>query len=172
MGRSFRIMDKNRNGSLCFNEVKQAMYAYHICDTDKEIKAIFEVFDTDRSGSLSYNEFIRAIVGEMNQRRKSVAMQAFKKMDANGNGVLELDDIKRLYNAKQHPDVIQRKRTEDQVLCEFLDTFEAHYVERFGNKTKDRRIEMDEWLEYYNHVSANIDNDEFFVVMMTNAYGL
>lgn len=172
MSRSFRIMDKDRNGSLSFQEVKQAMYSYHICDTDKEIQAIFEVFDTDRSGSICFNEFIRAIVGEMNQRRKNVAIAAFRKMDCNANGVLEMDDIKRLYNAKNHPDVVQGKRSEDQVLCEFLDTFEFHYVERYGNKSKDRKIDLSEWLEYYNHVSANIDNDEFFEIMMKNAYDL
>jgi hypothetical protein len=35
--------------------------------------------------------------------------------------------MKRIYNAKKHPDVINGKRSEDEVLCEFLDTFEAHY---------------------------------------------
>ena len=41
-----------------------------------------------------------------------------------------------------------------------------------GAKTKDRRISVNEWNEYYNNVSCNIDNDDYFEVMMVNAYGL
>lgn len=38
---------------------------------------------------------------------------AFKKLDANGNGEITLDDVKKFYNAKNHPDVKAGKKTED-----------------------------------------------------------
>lgn len=172
LGRSFHIMDKNRNGVLCREELKRALYAYHISDSDREIDAIMEVFDVDRNGGISYNEFLRAVVGEMNQRRKDIVIRAFNKLDEARDGEIDIQDVKRRYNALRHPDVLEGKRTEDEVLCEFLDTFEFHYVQRFGNKSKDRRINLDEWLEYYNNVSSNIDNDGFFELMMKNAYDL
>ncbi len=31
---------------------------------------------------------------------------------------------------------------------------------------------MEEFIEYYNNVSANIDNDEYFTLMMNNAWKL
>lgn len=48
-------------------------------------------------------------------------------MDKDRSGVLNIDDIKDVYNGKKHPDVIKGKKTEEEVLGEFLDTFEAHY---------------------------------------------
>lgn len=33
-------------------------------------------------------------------------MQAFKKLDKDGNGFIEIDDLKDIYNASKHPDVI------------------------------------------------------------------
>lgn len=48
-------------------------------------------------------------------------------MDKDKSGVLNMDDIKDVYNGKKHPDVIKGKKTEEEVLGEFLDTFEAHY---------------------------------------------
>lgn len=44
----------------------------------------------------------------------------------NSNGVLEVDDIRQSYNASNHPDVKSKKKTEEEVLQEFLETFEAH----------------------------------------------
>lgn len=49
-------------------------------------------------------------------------------MDRDRSGVLNIADIKGVYNGKKHPDVVQGKKTEEQVLGEFLDTFEAHYA--------------------------------------------
>ena len=40
---------------------------------------------------------------------------------------LTLDDIQGKYNATMHPDVKSGKRTENEVLTEFLETFEQHY---------------------------------------------
>lgn len=45
-------------------------------------------------------------------------------MDKDGNGILDINDIKGVYNAKMHPDVKAGKKTEDEILGEFLDTFE------------------------------------------------
>ena len=127
------------------------------------------MFDTNNSGSISYDEFIRTVVGDMNARRQAICVDTFNKMDVNGSGVIDLSDIKGKYNAKKHPDVMMGKRTEDDVLYEFLDTFEAHYALKHP-EARDRSITMDEWLEYYNNVSCSIDNDDYFDLMMTNAY--
>ena len=63
----------------------------------------------------------------MNQFRINLCKKAFTIMDKDKSGVLNLDDIKQTYNAKMHPDVKSGKKQEDDVLLEFLDTFEMHY---------------------------------------------
>lgn len=63
----------------------------------------------------------------MNPNRQRFVKRAFEKLDKNGNGIVELDDIRGVYNAKNHPDVKLGKKTEDEVLTEFLETFETHY---------------------------------------------
>lgn len=70
--------------------------------------------------------------------------------------------------------MLLKKKTEDDVLYEFLDTFEAHYslLHPEIQTNKDRVINLQEWIEYYNNISCNIDNDDYFETMITNAYGL
>lgn len=46
--------------------------------------------------------------------------------------MIEVSDIKASYNARKHPDVLQGKRTEDSILVEFLETFEAHHNLKTG----------------------------------------
>jgi hypothetical protein len=36
----------------------------------------------------------------------------------------------------------------------------------------DGQVTLDEFIEYYNYVSASIDNDNYFELMMNNAWRL
>lgn len=120
---------------------------------------------------MDYNELMRSVVGEMSPFRKGMVKKAFDKLDENKNGIIEIDDIKAYYNAKQHPEVKAGKKSEDEVLAEFLDTFELHHSLKHP-EDRDRKINVREFMEYYNNVSASIDNDQYFELMITNAWNL
>jgi len=170
--RSFMIADDNNDKTIDFDEFKKLIHDYRIPITDKDVKACFDEFDSDRSGSISYDEFVRGIVGEMNDFRMSLAKRAFTIMDKNKSGIIDIDDIRGVYNAKHHPDVKKGKKTEDEVLAEFLDTFEYHFNLLNNNKSKDGKISMEEWIEYYNNISMSIDDDAYFELMMKNAWNM
>ena len=97
--------------------------------------------------------------------------KAFQKIDKNGNGIIEIDDIKASYNAKQHPDVKSGKKTEEEILSEFLDTFELHHSIK-NPSSRDRKVDFNEFVEYYNNVGSSVDNDQYFELMITNAWNL
>jgi len=93
----------------------------------KDTSRLFTLFDRNGDGTIDYDEFLRGVIGEMNDFRKTLAMKAFSIMDIDKSGILDINDIRQKYNAKMHPDVIAKKRTEDEILYDFLDTFEAHH---------------------------------------------
>jgi hypothetical protein len=113
----------------------------------------------------------------MNEFRKSLVHKAFKKLDANKNGVIQLDDIKLFYNAKLNPQVLSGEKTEDQVLSEFLSNFDS--IEKDGTVTYEVMSSAEdgsnsdffkEFEEYYNGVSISIDRDDYFSEMMKTVW--
>jgi Ca2+-binding EF-hand superfamily protein len=120
-------MDDNNSKTLDLQEFTKAMNDYRIQVESGDIGKIFALFDRDGNGEINYDEFLRSIVGKMNDRRKNTVILAFKRFDKDGNGVINIEDLKGKYNAKSHPDVKTGKKTEEDVLYEFLDTFEQHY---------------------------------------------
>lgn len=90
--------------------------------------------------------------------RKDIVKKAFKKIDRDDSGIIDIRDIQGQYNAKLHPDVKAGKKTEQEVLSEFLDTFEVHYSLK-NPQSKDRKVTLSEFMEYYTNVGASIDND-------------
>lgn len=123
----------------------------------------------DNSGAIDYDEFLRALRGPMPPQRKKFVMQAYAKLDRDGNGYVDINDIKGVYDASRHPDVLQGKKTEDQILMEFLETFETHHSCR-GNGAPDHIVTKEEFVEYYNNISASCPNDQYFELMMNNAW--
>jgi Ca2+-binding EF-hand superfamily protein len=120
-------MDDDNSRSLSINEYKKACRDYRFDLSDTEIEKAFVAFDRNGDGSIDYDEFLRSVRGSMNNFRKKFVDQAFNKMDKDGNGYLDINDIKGVYNARFHPEVKAGKKTEDEVLLEFLETFEAHH---------------------------------------------
>ena len=174
LARSFKVIDDDCSGSLSQAEFAKAMRDYRITRDAREQQYLFERIDINQDGQVDYEEFLRAIVGEMSPFRREIALKAFAKMDVDGNGFIEVSDVKAFYNAKKHPEVMMGRKSEDEVLYEFLDTFEAHYQARHpeSKASHHREVDRNEWCEYYNHVSMSIDDDQYFELMMTNAYNL
>jgi len=63
----------------------------------------------------------------MNDYRRKLVEQAFKKLDRDQSGEITINDLRGVYNASNHPDVRSGKKTENQVLTEFLTSFETLY---------------------------------------------
>ena len=144
--------------SLDSYEFTKAMKDYMLGFNDTEIKVLYQYFDIDRSGAVDYDEFIRILRGPMNPSRKRIVAQAYNKLDKDKNGWIDINDIKGVYNGKKHPDVLSGKKTEEQILLEFLETFETHHSLR-NNNAPDHIVTKEEFEEYYNNISASIDND-------------
>lgn len=164
-------MDDNNSRSLDKYEFNKAMKDFGLGFNDSEISTLFSYFDFDHSGALEYDEFIRAIRGPMNPARKRVVVLCFKKLDKDNNGWVDINDVRGAYNAKKHPDVIAGKKTEDQILQEFLQTFEiAHSIR--NSDAPNYVVTKEEFEEYYNNISASVDNDSEFELILTNAWRL
>ena len=81
-------------------------------------------------------------------------VKVYKAIDVNEDGVLDIEDLKGKYDASKHPEVKSGKKSEQEVLKEFLETFEMHHNVMNGAQA-DGKITLDEFIEYYTNISAN-----------------
>jgi calcyphosin len=173
--RIFKIMDDNNSGTLDIQEFWKAMNDFRVKISQEECRKLFDLFDEDDNGELSIDEFLINVRGSLNNFRRELIQKVFNKLDVDKNGVLELSDIKQFYNAKNHPDVRNGRKTEDEVLLDFLETFEVHHSLSRGDaksKKNDGMVTLNEFMDYYSNVSSSIDDDEYFKLMITNAWNL
>jgi len=158
----FRAIDRDRNKSVDPTEFKYAMRDYGIPISDDETSAVVKYFDTNKDGKISFDEFLRAIRGDLNQRRLEMVHMAYDVLDKSGDGLVTIDDIMMAYDASYHPDFQSGRKTKEEVLREFMQVWETH--------KKDGIVTKEEFEDYYKDISASIDSDDYFELMIRNAW--
>ena len=161
IGKNFRIIDDNNSQTIDFDEFSKAAKDFRFGLTAEEVEKAFVAFDRKNTGTIDYDEFLRTIRGNMNDFRRALVEQAFNILDKTKSGVIEMEDIKALYNARNHPDVKSGKKNEDEILLEFLETFEENHNYLNGTES-DGKVTLEEFMEYYEDVSMSIDDDAYF----------
>ena len=102
----------------------------------------------------------------MNTRRKALVQMAFDVIDRDGSGTLDITDIMDVYDVTKHPDFLTRKKTKEKILSEFLDHLTAGRTKTNGIVTRQG------FEDYYANISASVDSDDYFELMMRNAWHL
>jgi Ca2+-binding EF-hand superfamily protein len=173
MRRAFMIADENDSKTLSLPEFIKFCHDYRMPITGKEINNLFDEFDTNKKGEINYEEFISAFTGDMCERRKRLITILFETFDKNRKGFIDLDDIRNSYTPINHPDVLNGKRTEDEVLAEFLDNLQYHFSLLKSEKEQDNKnINLEEFLEFFNYISAGIEDDEYFENVIKTGFNL
>merc|ERR1711881_427036 len=87
--------------------------------------------------------------------------KAFQVLDKDGSGVVTIDDISSSYDVSQNPAVKSGKQSPNEAYAVFMNNYDVN---------QDGKVTLDEFIENYNWVSASIDNDDYFELMIRNAW--
>ncbi|XP_030334817.1 calcyphosin-2 isoform X4 [Strigops habroptila] len=165
IGKYFRQVDKNRNGFLSQAAFKEALKLFHLEIPEGDFKSLWLILDDSRSDKVDYGEFTRAIFGEMNEYRKAFVRKAYMKLDFNKTGSVPMVDIRKCYCAKKHPLVLAGKATEEEIKSSFLETLRE-------SCSNPNEVSYSEFEDYYEGLSIGIMDDDDFVNILRNPWGI
>jgi Ca2+-binding EF-hand superfamily protein len=163
VARVFRDADFNGNKKLDREEFDEALSFCGLFLKSQETSFLFKNFDRDGDGNINYDELLLGIQLPLSGPRLAMVQRAFQKMDKDGSSIIDINDLSSVYDASQHPDVLEGKKSEAQVTNEFLKGFEV-------GKKKDGKVTFDEFKAYYQDLGASIPSDEYFVAMMESVW--
>ncbi|XP_064305837.1 calcyphosin-2 isoform X1 [Phalacrocorax carbo] len=165
LGKYFRQMDKTRNGFLSQADFKEALKVFHLEIPEGDFESLWLILDDSKSDKVDYGEFTRAVFGEMNEYRKAFVRKAYMKLDFNKTGSVPMVDIRKCYCAKKHPLVLAGKATEEEIKSSFLETL----GESCSNPSE---VSYSEFEDYYEGLSIGIMDDDDFVNILRNPWGI
>ena len=177
MRRTFMIIDENSNKKITFDKFQQLFKKFRYSLSEEEINNLFNYFDKEGSGFIDYDEFVNGVCGNLNNFRKNVLKQVFAKLDPEEKEYVTVGQLRHAYNPKEHPLVRQGKRTEDEILAEFLDVLEYHFnllIEKGDENVdvNDIKVDFDDFCDFYKNISVCVDDDKYFEVMVLSEWGI
>lgn len=164
LGHVFRRMDNNGDKKFDRNEFQWGLRENGHKLSPSEFERVFKYFDKNNDGCVSFNEFMRGIRGEMNAARCALVTLAFNKLDKDGSGMVGLEDLASTYDVSFHPKFKSGEMTKNEILSEFMGQWDC--------QNRDNKVTPAEFADYYTDVSASVDRDDYFELMMRNAWGL
>lgn len=86
-------------------------------------------------------------------------------MDREGSNTIDPEQLLTHFDPTRHPDVLTGLRSGDEILKEFLDTFDVG-GEQVGKITRD------EFVTYYTNICAAINDDAYFELILRKCWHL
>lgn len=165
-------MDAGNLNAINLKDFRRVMSDYRLGLTEPECNEMFQAFDVDNSGKIAYEEFITIIRGKLSEERKNCILLAFERLDPHKQGFCDMAALKELYNPSNHILVKAGKKSEDDELLDFLETFDIHHKILWKGDPMGTDIGYDEFEEYYAFISPTIEDDAEFEELMRGVWGL
>ena len=169
--------------SYCSNVSKITLYDFinilqleHINFKKNDFNEIFNYFSLESDNNyLDYNKFIRFFKKELNNTKLNVVEKIFLSLqnDRGYKDELTLNEIKKKYKARSHPEVIMGKKTELEKIIEFGECFDINYeisnIEQVKNKYR-KIVDFDTFANFYEYVSFIYSDDEDFTNLLISTW--
>ena len=100
-----------------------------------------------------------------------LVQEAFKHLDTNKNGVLELEEVKAKFNPTRHPDVLNRVKTFEEKKFEFLNLFTSLHSANKGFKN-EKIVTLEDFIDYHTILNTQIERDIEFRNFMIGVWNM
>ncbi|ESO84979.1 hypothetical protein LOTGIDRAFT_236023 [Lottia gigantea] len=161
LGRHYRQLDKTGTGWLDQYDLERGLQKFHIQIDQQTLNIIFEILDPEYNGGLDYCHYMRSVLGEMNEFRKSFVRKAFSKLDSGKKGMIELCDIKKFFNLNAPP----APHAEDSSAIHV-------FLDNVRQSPKQEQVSFREFEEFYEGISVSLESDEEFLNILGNTWNI
>lgn len=162
--RMLYIYDKNQSGEIPFEKLCDIFEIYNINIAREEIFEFFEFLDKEHKGLIKYNDLIMILINNINENRIILIQNLFDKI-RKGKEYILLNDIKKYFNPDKYPDVLEQKKTSDEIAFDFIDSLEI--FKEYNINLKNESIingimTYNDFEKYFKEISLSINDDKIF----------
>ena len=168
----FRNIDTQNAQELDFSTFKAACEKFDFQLSEEEIKELFLAFTKEETTKVNYDEFIRILRGELPPNRKELVEQVFKSINEENKEGLTVEEIFGLYNPKGSYELLYQNENEENARKIFENSFRENHVYLNGEEGKDKLVDLDEFIDYYESVSLMIQDDDIFRKVILKSWNL
>lgn len=130
----------------------------------QEATRIFNAFEVDFTGYIDMESFLYEL-RSLSSMRENIINRCFQTTDKDNDDIITVHDLRQTYSVEHHPLYENGDEDKEQILERFLATFEE-------GDNPSAKITHEEFLNYYAGISAMIEDDGYFDLLLREEYNL
>ena len=112
------------------------------------------------------------IIPPLTPSRAQAISLAWRVLDPQNRGSVPYSKVRDAFDPRRHPNVANNRRTEEEQVTDFLETFEVHH-NTFHDYKKSEQVSFREFEEFYKTLGASyMDDDGTFESMVRGVWGV
>ncbi|XP_014260322.1 calcyphosin-like protein [Cimex lectularius] len=159
-----RALRKGTTENMNLEDFEKGMAEAGVQLDKDEVAELFEKLDKSGSGTVTLNDVISAVMPKLPESRVKTISDAFDKLDKGNEGAITIDGMRGLYSVKKNTKFLSGEETEEEIKQKFCSIFEKGM--------SSGKISREEFFHYYYGISASIESDIHFDLMMRQTYKL
>ncbi|XP_052831325.1 calcyphosin-2 isoform X1 [Octopus bimaculoides] len=146
------------------SDLEEGLKVFHIELPQTSLDQLFSYLDSKGSGFVDYSLYMRAVIGEMNEYRKSFVRKAYRKMRGATKDCVNVGELKKFYRAGNQNNVFSGGELYDalQLMLSVLNK----------SSKETEVIRYIEWEQYYEGLSIGIESDVDFLRILKNLWSI
>ena len=157
--KNLKANEEKLSQTVSLDELSISLQQLHLNISSNDIYELFNYLDSEKIGRISTSDILNLITEPINDKRKIYLVKVFKSIDSDKKGEISINKLKNIFNAKNHPDVSDNIRNEDEIYNQFCYTLDIFI--RFNN-ILHYSINLEQFIDYYSGISPSIKEDEEF----------
>ena len=157
--KNLKANEEKLSQTVSLDELSISLQQLHLNISSNYIYELFNYLDSEKIGRISTSDILNLITEPINEKRTIYLVKVFKSIDSDKKGEISINKLKNIFNAKNHPDVSDNIRNEDEIYNQFCYTLDIFI--RFNN-ILNYSINLEQFIDYYSGISPSIKEDEEF----------
>ena len=157
--KNLKANEEKLSQTVSLDELSISLQQLHLNISSNDIYELFNYLDSEKIGRISTSDILNLVTESINEKRKIYLVKVFKSIDSDKKGEISINKLKNIFNAKNHPDVSDNIRNEDEIYNQFCYTLDIFI--RFNN-ILNYSINLEQFIDYYSGISPSIKEDEEF----------
>ena len=124
--KNLKTNEETLSQTVTIDELMISIQQLKLNISSNDIYEFFNYLDEGKNGRVSTNNILNIIKGELNDRRKLYLNKVFKVLDTEKKEEISINKLKNVFDAKNHPDVTNNNKTEDEIYNQFCYTLDIY----------------------------------------------
>ena len=168
----FCLYDKEKTGQIGYFKFIELCEIFNINLPKKNLKEIFSFFDKEKAGAIKYDKLIQELIKDINMDRVILIKNLYNSFGKDKYGNVAINDLRKRFNAYNHPFVKEGYKSEQEIYFEFLECLNIFKIYK-SNIYKRYNIDIlnySGFLDFFKEISFSIKDDNSFTDILTNCF--